>query len=171
MENGNQTSEEFFFRAFLSSTRAPAMLFNVFLFIYLLILVWNGLMMLLIKSDSHLHIPMYFLIFNLSFLDICYTSSVVPQTLASLLNPKHSITFSSCAAQMFCIAIFGIAQIVLITVMAYDRYVAIYRDRILHVIFLFGTPILNPLIYSVRNKAVKRGFTKLFGCKKGHKMT
>ncbi|OCT78838.1 hypothetical protein XELAEV_18029928mg [Xenopus laevis] len=126
MESGNQTSvNEFIFGAFLSSTRSPALLFTLFLFIYLLILVGNGLMMLLIKSDPRLHIPMYFLIFNLSFLDTCYTSSVVPQTLANLLNPKHSITYSKCAAQKFCVCIFGIAQIVLITVMAYDRYVAI----------------------------------------------
>ncbi|XP_063297740.1 olfactory receptor 10V1-like [Pelobates fuscus] len=68
---------------------------------------------------------MYFFISFLSVLDICYTSTVVPQTLVNLMNTRHSISFPRCIAQMFCIVAFGAAQIILITVMAYDRYVAI----------------------------------------------
>ncbi|KAM4694384.1 olfactory receptor 5A2-like [Discoglossus pictus] len=81
--------------------------------------------MLIIKIDHRLHTPMYFFIFNLSFLDICYSSSIMPQTMYNLLSGRHSITYLCCATQMFFIVAFGMTQIFLITIMAYDRYVAI----------------------------------------------
>ncbi|KAG8445453.1 hypothetical protein GDO86_010292 [Hymenochirus boettgeri] len=126
MDTYNKTSvSEFIFMAFLSTTRYPALLFTLFLLMYLGTLILNILMMLVIIVDSHLHTPMYFFLFNMNILDICSTSNIVPQTLDSLLNSKHSIHFVSCAIQMFWFVSLGGAQLMLYTVMAYDRYAAI----------------------------------------------
>ncbi|KAM4771169.1 olfactory receptor 10Q1-like [Rhinophrynus dorsalis] len=130
----NHTSGiELIFMAFLNSTRFPALLFTVFLLIYLIILFVNFLMILVIIFDSRLHTPMYFFIFNLTFLDVCYSSTILPQTMFNLLSHKHSITLFNCATQTFCIIAFGATQIFIVTAMAYDRYIA----------------ICNPLRYSI----------------------
>ncbi|XP_072000235.1 olfactory receptor 10Q1-like [Engystomops pustulosus] len=126
MDRRNQTSPtEFIFQAFSNSTKFPALLFTLFFFLYLLILMWNFSLMLVIKTDSRLHTPMYFFLFNLSCMDICNTTTVVPQTLYNLISGRPTITFFGCASQMFFIIVFGGAQIVMITNMAYDRFVAI----------------------------------------------
>nr|DBA25917.1 TPA: hypothetical protein GDO54_010244 [Pyxicephalus adspersus] len=126
MESFNQTSvTEFIFMAFTKSTRYPALLTAIFLLIYGIIICGNILMILVIKVDSRLHTPMYFFVFNISYLDICYTTTIVPQTVRNLLSSKPSISPSNCAIQMFFVVMLGAVQIVIITIMAYDRYVAI----------------------------------------------
>ncbi|KAG9494421.1 hypothetical protein GDO78_001988 [Eleutherodactylus coqui] len=126
MDKRNRTSPtEFIFQAFSNSTKFPGLLFTLFVFLYLLILMWNFTLMLVIKTDSRLHTPMYFLLFNLSCMDICNTTTLVPQTLYNLISGRHTISFLGCAAQMFFIIVFGGAQIVMITNMAYDRCAAI----------------------------------------------
>nr|DBA25916.1 TPA: hypothetical protein GDO54_010243 [Pyxicephalus adspersus] len=126
MERRNQTFlGEFIFLAFSSSSRFPGLLFFFFSILYCVILAMNIILMLVIKADSRLHTPMYVFLFNLSCLDICYTTTVIPQTLCNLLSSKHSISFHGCATQTFFIVLFGGTQIVLITSMAYDRCVAI----------------------------------------------
>ncbi|XP_068089389.1 olfactory receptor 10Q1-like [Hyperolius riggenbachi] len=81
--------------------------------------------MLVIKTDSRLHTPMYFFVFNIAYLDICYTTTLVPQTVRNLLSSKSFIFVANCAIQMFFSILFGAVQIILIAIMAYDRYVAI----------------------------------------------
>ncbi|XP_036759156.2 olfactory receptor 13C4-like [Manis pentadactyla] len=107
--------------------------FAVILVMYLVILIGNGVLIIASIFDSHLHTPMYFVLGNLSFLDICYTSSSVPLTLMSLISKKRIISFSGCAVQMF----FGFAmwstEYLLLGMMVFDRYVA----------------ICNPLRYSI----------------------
>ncbi|CAJ0967920.1 unnamed protein product [Ranitomeya imitator] len=126
MDRWNHTSPtEFIFQAFFNFGRFPSLLFVLFLFLYFIILLWNFILILVIKTDRRLHTPMYIFLFNLSCMDICNTTTVVPQTLYNLLSSRHSISFLGCAAQMFFIIVFGGAQIVLITNMAYDRFVAI----------------------------------------------
>ncbi|XP_032716791.1 olfactory receptor 13C9, partial [Lontra canadensis] len=75
--------------------------------------------------DSHLHTPMYFFLGNLSFLDICYTTTSIPSTLVSFLSERKSISFSGCAVQMFLGLAMGTTECVLLGMMAFDRYVAI----------------------------------------------
>uniref|UniRef100_A0A8D2D030 Olfactory receptor n=1 Tax=Sciurus vulgaris TaxID=55149 RepID=A0A8D2D030_SCIVU len=99
--------------------------FVLILLMYLVILLGNGILILVTVLDSHLHTPMYFFLGNLSFLDICYTTSSVPLILNSFLTPRKTISFSACAAQMFLSFAMGATECVLLSMMAFDRYVAI----------------------------------------------
>ncbi|XP_049630202.1 olfactory receptor 13C3 [Suncus etruscus] len=99
--------------------------FVLILVMYLVILIGNGVLIIASIFDSRLHTPMYFFLGNLSFLDICYTSSSVPSTLVSLISKKRNISFSACAIQMFLGFAMGSTECLLLGVMAFDRYVAI----------------------------------------------
>nr|XP_026235219.1 olfactory receptor 13C4-like [Urocitellus parryii] len=99
--------------------------FALILIMYLVILSGNGVLIILSIFDSHLHTPMYFFLGNLSFLDICYTSSSVPSILVSLISKKRNISFSGCAVQMFFGFAMGSTECLLLGMMAFDRYVAI----------------------------------------------
>ncbi|XP_037653513.1 olfactory receptor 13C7-like [Choloepus didactylus] len=99
--------------------------FVLILLMYLVILLGNGVLILVTLIDSRLHTPMYFFLGNLSFLDICYTSSSVPLILDSFLTPRKTIPFSACAVQMFLSFAMGATECVLLGMMAFDRYVAI----------------------------------------------
>ncbi|XP_032018565.1 olfactory receptor 13C3 [Hylobates moloch] len=99
--------------------------FALLLVMYLVILIGNGVLIIASIFDSRLHTPMYFFLGNLSFLDICYTSSSVPSTLVSLISKKRNISFSGCAVQMFFGFAMGSTECLLLGMMAFDRYVAI----------------------------------------------
>ncbi|XP_074838683.1 olfactory receptor 10A4-like [Carettochelys insculpta] len=123
---GNQTiSHVFILVGFSYLNEMQIALFLVLLIIYLVALVGNLLVILLIKLNSSLHTPMYFFLVNLSTLDICFTSSVVPQLLVHLLVEEKTISIEGCAAQLYVFAIMGLTQCCLLAAMAYDRYVAI----------------------------------------------
>ncbi|XP_008176295.2 olfactory receptor 10A4-like [Chrysemys picta bellii] len=122
----NQTiSDVFILVGFSNLDKLQIVLFLVLLVTYLLALMGNLLVILLIKLNPSLHTPMYFFLVNLSFLEICYTTSVVPQLLIHLLVEQKTITIAGCAAQMYVITIMGLTECCLLAVMAYDRYVAI----------------------------------------------
>ncbi|XP_004711120.1 olfactory receptor 13C4 [Echinops telfairi] len=114
--------------------------FALILVMYLIILMGNGVLMLASIFDSRLHTPMYFFLGNLSFLDICYTSSSVPSTLVSLISKKRNISFSGCAVQMFLGFAMGSTECLLLGMMAFDRYVAICNP-------LRYPIIMNKLVY------------------------
>ncbi|XP_050011976.1 olfactory receptor 13C7 [Alexandromys fortis] len=99
--------------------------FLLILLMYLVILLGNGVLILVTILDARLHTPMYFFLGNLSFLDICYTTSSVPLILDSFLTPRKSISFSACSVQMFLSFAMGATECVLLSMMAFDRYVAI----------------------------------------------
>ncbi|XP_003803876.1 olfactory receptor 13C8-like [Otolemur garnettii] len=99
--------------------------FVLILWTYLMILLGNGVLISVIIYDSHLHTPMYFFLCNLSFLDICYTSSSVPLILDSFLTIRKKVSFSGCMMQMFLSFATGVTECVLLGMMALDRYVAI----------------------------------------------
>ncbi|OCT56653.1 hypothetical protein XELAEV_18004571mg [Xenopus laevis] len=84
--------------------------------------------------DSRLHKPMYFFLSNLSFLDMCYSSVTVPKTLANFLSSKKTIYFWGCAIQLFFLTTLVCAEAFLLSVMAYDRYVAICKPLFYHII-------------------------------------
>ncbi|XP_075415114.1 olfactory receptor 13C4 [Tenrec ecaudatus] len=123
---GNQTFwKEFILIGLSGYPKLEIIFFALILVMYLVILMGNGVLILASIFDSRLHTPMYFFLGNLSFLDICYTSSSVPSTLVSLISKKRNISFSGCAVQMFLGFAMGSTECFLLGVMAFDRYVAI----------------------------------------------
>nr|XP_014425377.1 olfactory receptor 10A4-like [Pelodiscus sinensis] len=101
------------------------LLFLLLLVTYLLTLMGNLLVIILVKLNPSLHTPMYFFLVNLSFLEICFTTSVVPQLLVHLLEEEKTISIAGCAVQMYVFNIMGLTECCLLAAMAYDRYVAI----------------------------------------------
>ncbi|XP_066469139.1 olfactory receptor 2A1/2A42-like [Tiliqua scincoides] len=122
----NQSSvSEFVLLGFSCPPKMQWLLFVTFLILYLMILLGNGVMITLIRTDCQLHTPMYFFLANLAFLDISYTTTTMPQMLTHLLSKRKAISYARCAAQMYIFLSLGITECVLYAVMAYDRYVAI----------------------------------------------
>ena len=126
MQELNQsTVTEFILMGFASNPRTNPLLFTFFLVFYLLILVSNSLLITLIHQDTRLHTPMYFFISVLSMLDMCYTTTTVPQMLVHILSKKRAISFARCVAQMYIFLLFGIIEYCLFSIISVDRYVAI----------------------------------------------
>ncbi|XP_016080510.1 PREDICTED: olfactory receptor 13C3-like [Miniopterus natalensis] len=126
MDKTNQTFvSEFILLGLSGYPKIEIIYFVLILIMYLVILTGNGVLIIVSIFDSRLHTPMYFFLGNLSFLDICYTSSSVPSTLVSLISKKRNISFSGCAVQMFFGFAMGSTECLLLGMMAFDRYVAI----------------------------------------------
>ncbi|XP_039108160.1 olfactory receptor 7C1-like [Hyaena hyaena] len=92
---------------------------------YLVTFTGNLLIILAILTDSRLHTPMYFFLSHLSFSDICLTSTTVPKMLLNIQTQSKVITYEGCLSQMYFFMLFGVFDNFLLTVMAYDRFVAI----------------------------------------------
>uniref|UniRef100_A0A671E3Z5 Olfactory receptor n=1 Tax=Rhinolophus ferrumequinum TaxID=59479 RepID=A0A671E3Z5_RHIFE len=128
MGEGNQTSvTEFILLGLSQDPRIQMLLFCVFLIIYLLSIFGNLLIIILIQTDSQLHTPMYFFLKNLSFADLCFSTSIVPQMLAHFLVKKKSISFAGCSLQIVVFLLAGCTECALLAVMSYDRYVAVCK--------------------------------------------
>uniref|UniRef100_A0A8C8Z5T3 Olfactory receptor n=1 Tax=Prolemur simus TaxID=1328070 RepID=A0A8C8Z5T3_PROSS len=122
----NQSSPEgFLLLGFSEHPGLEKILFLVVLTSYLLTLVGNTLIIVLSVLDPRLHSPMYFFLCNLSFLDLCFTTSCVPQMLLNLGGPKKTISFLGCSVQLFIFLSLGTTECILLSVMAFDRYVAV----------------------------------------------
>nr|CAI9703372.1 unnamed protein product [Rangifer tarandus platyrhynchus] len=158
MALGNHsTIMEFILLGLSSDPHVQALLFVLFLLVYLLTLTGNMTMMLVIRADSHLHTPMYYFLSHLSFLDLCFSSVTVPKMLENLLSKRKTISVESCLAQVFFVLITAGTEAYLLSVMAYDRYVAICQpllyDQVMskqrYVLLVWGSwslGILNTLI-------------------------
>ncbi|XP_072488969.1 olfactory receptor 5I1-like [Notamacropus eugenii] len=134
MESSNLTSvTEFILLGLSSQPELQLLLFLLFLMIYLMILLGNLLIVLLILRDSSLHTPMYFFLTNLSSIEVCFTSCVLPQMLVHFFAERKSISYSCCVIQFYTYQAFGIAECFILSVMAYDRFVAI-RDPLRYLI-------------------------------------
>ncbi|XP_058146432.1 olfactory receptor 7A17-like [Dasypus novemcinctus] len=143
METENQTYVLEFVLLWLSEdTGVQPLLFGLFLSMYLVTFTGNLLIILAIITDSHLHTPMYFFLSNLSFTDICFTSTTVPKMLLNIQKESKIITFESCLSQIFLYLLFGQIDNTLLTVMAYDRFVAICHP-------LHYTVIMNPRLCGI----------------------
>ncbi|KFP14598.1 Olfactory receptor 14J1, partial [Egretta garzetta] len=101
--------------------------FWLFLGISLAALLGNGLIITTIACVHHLHTPMYFFLLNLSLLDLASISTIVPKSMANLLGGKRTISYQGCVVQLFYFFFLMSAEYSLLTVMAYDRYVAICK--------------------------------------------
>ncbi|KAM6184979.1 olfactory receptor 2G3-like [Rhynchocyon petersi] len=128
MEKTNETfGGDFILLGFSDQPQLEVILFVVILISYLLTLVGNTAIILLAWVDTKLHTPMYFFLTNLSFLDLCFTTSVVPQLLWNLKGPAKTITYTGCTIQLYVSLSLGTTECVLLTIMAFDRYVAVCR--------------------------------------------
>ncbi|XP_004458315.1 olfactory receptor 7A10-like [Dasypus novemcinctus] len=126
MESGNQTRVvEFLLLGLSEEPQLQSLLFGLFLSVYLVTIFGNLLIILAIISDSHLHTAMYFFLSNLSFMDICFTSTTVPKMLVNIQTQVRVITYGDCITQMSFFLLFAALEDFLLTVMAYDRFVAI----------------------------------------------
>ncbi|XP_058579574.1 olfactory receptor 7A17-like [Neofelis nebulosa] len=177
---------------------------------YLITVFGNLLIILAISCDSHLHTPMYFFLANLSFIDICFTSTTVPKMLWNIQTQSKVITYASCITQMNFFITFAGMDDFLLSVMAYDRFVAIchplhytvimnprlcgllvlmswlsvvslfycaslgvylssavtqssHSSATASVMYTVVTPMLNPFIYSLRNRDIKRALKRILG--------
>ncbi|XP_074049323.1 olfactory receptor 7D4-like [Macrotis lagotis] len=126
MVQENQTQfTDFILLLFSEEPNQEGILFGLFLSMYLVTVVGNLLIMFVVGSDSHLHTPMYFLLFNLSFVDTCVVTTTVPKMLVSFRTLNKAIPYADCLTQMFFFILFAGIDNFLLTSMAYDRFVAI----------------------------------------------
>ncbi|CAI9174783.1 unnamed protein product [Rangifer tarandus platyrhynchus] len=252
MERLNQTSSvsEFILLGLSSWPEDQKPLFILFLIMYLVTITGNVLIILAIHSDPQLHTPMYFFLSVLSFIDTCFSTTIVPRMLVNFLSEKKTISYAGCLTQMYFFYAFGNTDSFLLAAMAYDRYVAncdpfhyviimsrhtcvllvaiscslphfhsllhilllnqltfcnsnvvhhflcdinpllklscssvfvndltikteglplssyTVRDRVATLVYTVLSSMLNPFIYSLRNKDMKRGLRKLMGWRK-----
>ncbi|XP_049644289.1 olfactory receptor 7A17-like [Suncus etruscus] len=128
---------EFLLQGLSREEGTQPLILGFFLTMYLITVLGNLLIILATSSDPHLHTPMYFFLANLSLVDICFVSTTVPKMLVNTWTQSHTISFEGCIAQMFFAILLGVLDDFLLTVMAYDRYVAICHP-------LHYTVIMNP---------------------------
>ncbi|KAM9260696.1 olfactory receptor 14A16-like [Morus bassanus] len=136
MSNSSSITE-FLLVAFADTRELQLLHFWLFLGIYLAALLANGLIITTVACHHHLHTPMYFFLLNLSLLDLGSISTTLPKSMANSLWDTTAISYTGCAAQLFLFAFFLSAEYYLLTVMAYDRYVAICQP--LHYGTLLGS--------------------------------
>ncbi|XP_051843920.1 olfactory receptor 2D2-like [Antechinus flavipes] len=116
---------EFILLGFSSDPALNRIFFIIFLLLYLCSVLANGLIIILICLDSHLHTPMYFFLSNLSLLDIGNVTAIMPQMLVHMLSSSKLISFERCWMQLYIFGVIGISEGIFFAVMAYDRYIAI----------------------------------------------
>ncbi|XP_062965539.1 olfactory receptor 7A17-like [Cynocephalus volans] len=140
MGRGNDTQiSEFLLMGFSETPELQPLIFGLFLSMYLITVFGNLLIFLAIISDVLLHTPMYFFLSNLSFADICFTSTTIPKMLLNIERKRKVITYAGCITQMYFFTFFSLLDDFLLAVMAYDRLVAICHP-------LHYTVIMSPLL-------------------------
>ncbi|XP_044110812.1 olfactory receptor 7A5-like [Neovison vison] len=210
MEPGNDTQITGFLLLGLSNDpELQPLIFGLFLSTYLITVFGNLLIILAVNSDSHLHTPMYFFLVNLSFLDICVITTIIPKMLVNIQTQRKVITYTECISQICFSTLFAGCDDFLLAVMAYDRFVAIchplhytvimnphlcvllvlmswimivslfyctvlgvylssaatqssHSTAVASVMYTVVTPMLNPFIYSLRNKDIKAALIRFF---------
>ncbi|XP_063158668.1 olfactory receptor 2D3-like [Candoia aspera] len=135
METENITSvKEFILLGLARHRKTQLLLFAVILIIYLLTVLGNLLIIMLVQVDLKLHTPMYYFLSHLAGVDICYVTSTMPLMLTQLLVGDGAISFAFCMIQMYIALATGSAEVFLLGVMAYDRYLAICRPLVYAVV-------------------------------------
>nr|XP_033779156.1 olfactory receptor 1009-like [Geotrypetes seraphini] len=155
MEQENfTTATEFIILGFPEFPELQIPLFFLFLLIYMIVLMGNLTIITIMCLDSHLHTPMYFFLGNLSFVDIFSTSVTLPKLLDILLRNNHHISMSGCFTQLYFFLSLTANEFLILSVMAYDRYVAICQplcyqlimNQKVCILFSTGTWILSFLL-------------------------
>ncbi|XP_036600878.1 olfactory receptor 147-like [Trichosurus vulpecula] len=132
LENASSVTE-FILAGLTDQPELQLLLFLLFMGTYVITIVGNLGLIILIRMNSQLHTPMYYFLFNLSFIDLCYSSVFTPKMLMNFVLTKNTISYSGCMAQLYFFCFFVVSECYVLTIMAYDRYVA----------------ICNPLLYNV----------------------
>lgn len=128
---------EFILLGLTSDPKGQIGLFVSFLAMYLVNVVGNSVIIAAIRGDVRLYTPMYFFLSNLSLVDMCFTTVIVPQMLVNMVTQRRTILFAQCLTQMYFFVAFGITDSFLLAAMAIDRYVAICKP-------LHYTTAMNP---------------------------
>ncbi|XP_055460352.1 olfactory receptor 1361 [Psammomys obesus] len=161
MRGTNQSSvSEFLLLGLSTQPQQQQLLFLLFLIMYLATILGNLLIVLAIGTDSRLHTPVYFFLSNLSFVDVCFSSTTVPKVLANHILGSQAISSSGCLTQMYFLFELTDMDNFLLAVMAYDRYVAIchplhYTARMTHQLCVlmvaasWATASLNALLHTL----------------------
>ncbi|XP_044840951.1 olfactory receptor 1030-like [Mauremys mutica] len=134
---------EFILLGFGNHPELQIFLFLLFLVIYVVTMAGNILIMVLVVTDQHLHTPMYFFLGNLSCLETCYTSTILPRMLASFLTGDRTISVTGCLIQLYFFGSLVDTECYLLAVMSYDRYLAICKP--LH----YGTRMNNRFCFQL----------------------
>ncbi|XP_057565829.1 olfactory receptor 7A17-like [Hippopotamus amphibius kiboko] len=159
MEPGNDTRiSEFVLLGLSKEQELQPLIFGLFLSMYLITVFGNLLIILAISLDPHLHTPMYFFLSNLSFADVCFISTTIPKILQNIRTQSKVITYEGCITQMYLFILFATLDMFLLTVMAYDRFVAICHP--LHYTFIMklwlcGLLVLVSWIMSALNSLIQ----------------
>ncbi|XP_077700509.1 olfactory receptor 11H6-like [Canis aureus] len=123
--SGVSTVTEFILLSFPCSRKVQVLLFLLFFVSYILTLMGNGAIVCAVKLDPRLHTPMYLLLANFSFLEICYINTTVPNMLQNFLSETKTISFTACFFQFYFFFSMGTTETFLLPLMAFDRYLAI----------------------------------------------
>ncbi|XP_062938551.1 olfactory receptor 1L4-like [Cynocephalus volans] len=134
LQNYSSSTLDFILLGLSSNPQLQKPLFAIFLIMYLVTVMGNVFIILAIHSDPRLHTPMYFFLSNLSFMDICFTTVIVPKMLVNLLSDTKSISYVACLVQMYFFMAFGNTDSYLLASMAIDRLMAISKPFHYHVI-------------------------------------
>ncbi|XP_044300475.1 olfactory receptor 5V1-like [Varanus komodoensis] len=118
---------EFILLGFGELQELQILIFLLFLIIYIMTMTENLLIIAIVVTDRHLHIPMYFFLGNLSFLAICYSTTIIPRILVSLLTDDQSVPVHGCIMQLSTFSFLAVTECYLLAAMSYDRYVAVCR--------------------------------------------
>ncbi|XP_007954744.1 putative olfactory receptor 2B8 [Orycteropus afer afer] len=146
----------FFLVGFSEWPRLEMVLLVAISIFYIMTILGNSAIIILSRFDPRLHTPMYFFLANLSFLDLCYTTSTVPQMLINIQSHWRNISYVGCVAQLLIFLGLGSTECVLLSIMAFDRYVAICRP-------LHYTVIMHPrLCQQLTAVAWVTGFSNSF---------
>ncbi|XP_052590255.1 olfactory receptor 7E24-like [Peromyscus californicus insignis] len=165
---------EFHFIQLSEDPDIQTVLLGLYLSMYILALFGNLLIILTVSSDSHLHTPMYFFLSNLSIADICFISTTVPRVIVDIQSHCQVISYVGCLIQMSLFIIFACMDSMLLSVMAYDRFVAICHPLYYQVImnpsrcgalllgsFLFSLAELQLHYVAILNFSNCEGFTEI----------
>nr|XP_002816627.2 LOW QUALITY PROTEIN: putative olfactory receptor 2W6 [Pongo abelii] len=128
MEKSNDSSAYgFILVGFSNHPKLEMALFIVNFILYSVAVLGNSTIILVCLLDSQLHTPMYFFLANLSFLDLCFSTSCIPQMLVNLWGPDKIISYACCVVQLFSFLSIGGIECIFLAVMAYDRYAAVCK--------------------------------------------
>ncbi|XP_062954323.1 olfactory receptor 2B6-like [Cynocephalus volans] len=125
--NNQSSLNDFILLGFSDRPWLETPLFVIFLVAYLFALFGNISIILVSRLDPQFDSPMYFFVSNLSLLDLCYTTSTVPQMLVNLRGPEKTISYGGCVAQLYIFLALGSTECILLAIMAFDRYAAICK--------------------------------------------
>ncbi|XP_036379231.1 olfactory receptor 10R2-like [Megalops cyprinoides] len=124
MEN-TSTVTAIILTAFYEMEKLKYLYFVLFFLLYIIIVVFNFVIIGIICTDRALHEPMYIFVCNLAFNALYGSTALLPPLLSNLLSPSHEVSLPCCQAQVFCLHTYAISEFTILAVMGYDRYVAI----------------------------------------------